>query len=307
MARNMKVSLVATVKNEEKSIRDLLDSMIAQTRKADEIIIVDGGSKDRTVEIIESYIEGRVPIKLITKDEATIGLGRNVAIRNANYGIIASTDAGCILDKNWLKNLLSKFDNGVDVVSGVYKPLSKTLFEECVGEMICPKIERLTDDFLPSSRSVAFRKEAWETVGGYPENLKFAEDTLFDLKLRNAGFKFKVAKDAVVYWRIRSSLEGLFKQFYNYAKWDAIAERMPAVYKTAVFDLAALIALVLVFCFVSKISAIILSPFILREYLAIVYRERKIAKAVYKVLIKLTLNLSTAFGFIDGFFRRITR
>lgn len=51
----MRVSLIFTVLNEEKSVKNLLDSLLKQTRKPDEIVVVDGGSKDRTVEILKQY------------------------------------------------------------------------------------------------------------------------------------------------------------------------------------------------------------------------------------------------------------
>ena len=79
----MKVSLICTLKNEEFSAKVLLDSLLSQSRLPHEIIIVDGGSIDRTVEIINSYIQKGAPIKLIIKGGANIAQGRNIAIKNA--------------------------------------------------------------------------------------------------------------------------------------------------------------------------------------------------------------------------------
>jgi glycosyltransferase involved in cell wall biosynthesis len=61
----MKVSVIVPVRDEEDSIRELLDSLLAQTRPPDEIVITDGGSIDATPQIIESYREKGAPVKLI--------------------------------------------------------------------------------------------------------------------------------------------------------------------------------------------------------------------------------------------------
>lgn len=226
--KDIKVSLICTLKNEESSIREFLDSILSQSRLPDQVIIVDGGSTDGTVEIINSYIGKCNLIKLIVKKGANIAEGRNIAIKNAKYDVIASTDAGCRIDKHWLENLIRPFeeDSSVDVVSGWYEPDARTEFEGFVAELTYPKLERVIknpDKFLPSSRSVAFKKKCWAKVGGYPEWLYTAEDTLFDLNLKKTGCKFVFAPKAVVYWRARSNLRSVFKQHYLYAKGNAQA------------------------------------------------------------------------------------
>lgn len=70
-----KVSLISTLKNEGFCIKGFLDSLLSQSRSPDEIIIIDGGSMDRTVDVIKSYIVKGNPIKLIIKDGANIARG----------------------------------------------------------------------------------------------------------------------------------------------------------------------------------------------------------------------------------------
>mgnify|MGYP001032600466 CR=1 FL=1 len=99
------VSVVITVRNEEDSILDLLNSLENQSLKPYEVIIVDGGSKDRTVEITKSFITSRNSFKLIVAEGANRSEGRNIGISAATSDIIAITDAGVIVDKHWLENL----------------------------------------------------------------------------------------------------------------------------------------------------------------------------------------------------------
>jgi GT2 family glycosyltransferase len=78
--------------------------------------------------------------------------------------------------------------------------------------------------FLPSSRSVAFRKTIWATVGGYPEWLDYCEDLVFDLRLKAVSQDFVFVPDAVVAFRPRGSLRSFFKQYYLYARGDGKAD-----------------------------------------------------------------------------------
>lgn len=226
MAKMLKLSLITTVKNEADSMERLLESLLAQSRKPDEVIIVDGGSTDRTVEVIRPY-QGKLPLKLIIGEGFNISQGRNAAIAQAQREIIASTDAGGRLDPDWLKHLLLPFeeDESVDVVSGFFLPDPQSPFEVALGATILPTLSEVDPHrFLPSSRSVAFRRKAWKEVGGYPEWLDYCEDLVFDFKLRRAGFKFLFAPQAVVYFRPRPHLAAFFLQYYRYGRGDGKAD-----------------------------------------------------------------------------------
>ena len=223
------------MKNEEDTISELLDTMLSQSYAPDEIVIVDGGSTDKTVAIVRSYVRSGAPINLIVAPSTNIAQGRNLAIKNATGEIIASTDAGIRLHKDWLKNLTSKFDDKTDIVLGVYHPYEFGSFlQRCVGETFFPKerFDKATESSsVPSAKSMALRKTAWEKVGGYPEFLETAEDTVFAMKLREAGFRFKLAKDAIVYWRICEGVKDLFRKVFTYSKNDVKAQILLATWK----------------------------------------------------------------------------
>jgi glycosyltransferase involved in cell wall biosynthesis len=228
----IRATLICTLKNEKISLKEFIDSLLCQSKIPDEIVIVDGGSTDGTIELINSYIKKGEPIKLIIKDGSNIAQGRNIAIKNATNDIIVSTDAGCKLDKDWFKNITKPFqeDQQIDVVAGWYEPDARSKLESCIADIYYPKLEivqKNIDSFLPSSRSVAFKKCCWEKVSGYPEWLYTAEDTLFDLKLKKSDCNFYFAKDAVVYWRVRDSFKAFLKQKFLYAKGNGEARIFP--------------------------------------------------------------------------------
>lgn len=305
---SLKVSLICTVFNEGKTIATLLESIKNQTRIPDEVIIVDAGSKDDTIHIIRNFIH-KLPINLIISPNANIGTGRNIAIKNAQYDIIACTDGGCKIDEYWLQNILKPFqDVCVDVVSGVYTPLVESEFEEIVSYMIFPEIEKLdSNNFNPSSRSIAFKKKAWKLVGGYPEWLMTAEDTLFDLNLRKSGFRFSLARDAIVSWRVRENRKKLFKQFFGYARGDGIEFLF---FKSYSIRYVTILAIILAIClFWSNPYFWSLSiPF---SFVSIYIKHlRKMKKLTIKrffisLSVAITIESAVFLGYVTGNLRRI--
>ena len=94
-----------------------------------------------------------------------------------------------------------------------------------MGATVLPTLDEIDPvRFLPSSRSVAFTRSAWEASGGYPEWLDYCEDLIFDFRLRDLYQPFAFAPQAVVHFRPRSSLPSFFKQYYQYARGDGKAD-----------------------------------------------------------------------------------
>ena len=222
----MPISLIMTVRNEAASLPGLLDSSLLGTLLPDEIVIVDGGSTDGTQQVAQSY-SNRLPVRVIERPGANISEGRNAAIAAATYDLIAVTDAGVRLDPCWLELLTAPLlapSSSVDVVSGWFAADPQTPFERAMGATVLPAPEDVNPStFLPSSRSVAFRKAAWHEVGGYPEWLDYSEDLVFDIALRDAGKQFALAPGAVAHFRPRGDLRAFYRQYYRYARGDGKA------------------------------------------------------------------------------------
>jgi glycosyltransferase involved in cell wall biosynthesis len=221
-----RVALVMTVLNEGATIDALLASVAAQTRPPDEVRLVDGGSTDDTVARARAWAARGLPLAVEVRPGAGIAAGRNAAIAAASAPLIAVTDAGVRLAPDWLAQLTRPFaDPAVDVVAGFFRAAPQSAFEYALGATALP-VEADIDParFLPSSRSVAFRRAAWARVGGYPEWLDYSEDLVFDLALLRAGCHFVFAPGAIAYFRPRPSLRAFFRQYYLYARGDGKAD-----------------------------------------------------------------------------------
>lgn len=221
----MNISVIMTVMNEGDAIRPLLDSLIQQTRYPDEVVVCDGGSSDTTLAVLEEYKDW-LPLNILVVPGANISQGRNRAIAAAAGPLIAATDAGVILSPYWLEDIVRPIETGeTAVASGWFEADPYTDFEVVMGSTVLPTRKDVDPaSFLPSSRSVAFLKTAWETVGGYPEWLDYSEDLIFDMALRDQYGEFPLVDTAVAYFRPRGSLRAFYRQYYRYARGDGKAD-----------------------------------------------------------------------------------
>ena len=222
------VSLVCTVRDEADNIAELLDSMLAQSRLPDEIVINDCNSRDATPTIVERYIAAGHPIRLVHGGH-NIPSGRNNAIRHARGPLIACTDAGLTLDREWLERITAPLQRGdADMVGGFFTPAPRSHFELALAATnYRDAAEIVPAKFLPFGQSVAFRKQVWEAVGGYPEWASHCEDIIFDLAVQQAGARCAFEPGALVSFRPRASLGAFARQYFLYARGDGVAGLWP--------------------------------------------------------------------------------
>ncbi len=291
----MKCTLIITTKNEERSIRALLDSIAAQTRPPDEVVIADAGSTDQTRKIIDTYAK-KLHIKLINlSPNANRAIGRNRAIKAATHDIVLITDAGCVLSPSWINEMCLPFiKQDADVVAGYYRGEGKNIFERCQIPYVLVMPDRYDpQSFLPATRSMGMRKSVWLSMGGFDEKLRFAEDYIFARKLREKKYLIISAPKAIVTWRARGTMESFARMIYEHAQGDA--------YSRAWRPKVALIFI--------RYGILVVFPFLLLPYLLYAiwknYRYVNDPKAIfYLPLLQVTSDLAVMAGTLVGLAKR---
>jgi glycosyltransferase involved in cell wall biosynthesis len=220
----MKVTLIATVLNAGEHVGGFLASIAAQTRRPDEVVIVDGGSTDGTLEALRAAEH----VTVLEAPGANIARGRNVAVAAATHDVLAVADADCTYDPGWLEHLLGPIEAGADVSMGRTDPIVDGFLAACTTGAIPSATEAVEEStFMPSARSVAFRRDAIEAVGGYPEWLAIGEDMWVNHRWRERGLDMRLAPEAVAGWQPRPTLTATWDQYFRYARGDAQAGLYP--------------------------------------------------------------------------------
>src|ERR1700687_4580586 len=220
------VSVAATVLNECDDIDSLVESLMQQSLAPAEVIIVDGGSTDGTWERLQAA-KSKYPTLIPIRDESCslqrspgpIARGRNVAIAAASSDVVACADAGCTYHPDWLRNLTAPiFDHGSQYcVGGAYiEPAKSPVWDVPSAPFFGVKINPDAPTKSCTARSMAFRKDLWRRVGGFPENVFLGEDTLFDAKARQLVLP-AFAKQAEAFYQPRHNFPYALRQMGTYS------------------------------------------------------------------------------------------
>lgn len=220
----MSISGVATVYNEESTVKLFFNSYKKQRILCDELIICDGGSTDNTLSLLKElqalYPEFNLKIiRLNVRRELCLGqiaLGRNAAIKEAKYENIVCFDFGCEYSSNYVFEMNRKLHD-FKIVGGYFYGLNKeNIYGKLYSDIMMPKRENLKEGFIPSSRSIAFKKSIWENVGRYPTKFLTGEDTRFALNILDFGYTLGYCPNIDVGWLNPDSLFDIFNKHKSY-------------------------------------------------------------------------------------------
>ncbi len=225
------VSVAATVLNEVDDIDSLVESLMQQTLAPAEVIIVDGGSTDGTWERLEAA-RSKYPTLVPIRDESCslqrspgpIARGRNVGIAAASSDVVACADAGCTYHRDWLANLTAPISNGESpyAVGGSYiDPANATVWDIASAPFFGVKLNPGAATKSCTARSMAFRKELWQRVGGFPETVFLGEDTVFDSKVRKLVTPAFPERAKAAY-QPRHTFRSALRQMVSYSVTDGV-------------------------------------------------------------------------------------
>jgi MoaA/NifB/PqqE/SkfB family radical SAM enzyme len=237
LPRRQKVSLVTTVKDQAVFVDEWVKCVNTQNCPPDEIIVVDRGSSDATLERLRA-LAGicPLPLRVIQEEGASVARARNLGIAQASGAVIAVTDFDCRPPVYWLEYLLLPFNDnpGTQVSAGWYTPIDRWgnwLHARGWPHPFPP--DPLA--YLPSSRSLAFLKETWETVGGYPEWLDGQGlDMAFAMELKRGAPHWAFVPMAAVNWTGPDTTRSYWRNSYRVGLGDGVTgANAPAYWRAA--------------------------------------------------------------------------
>ncbi len=215
------ISLYVCAYNVEKTIEEVLIGIFDLDPKPDEIIIVNDGSTDSTLEILNKYKKD-VKILDLTKNMG-LGYGRNLAIKESKNNLVAALDSDVVPDKKWLINLYNSMIKNKSHLSGgllVEKYLKNNRYNywrtihimHRFKERIIPNVQT----FITGS-NMLLNKDAWAKIGGYDEQFRTnGEDVHFCIKLKLNEYKISYDSEAYCYHLQNDNLQSLLNRSWRY-------------------------------------------------------------------------------------------
>jgi len=219
---NSSFTVVVVVRNEADSISGLLKSIETQTLAPSQVFVIDGGSTDDTVKILNNYKKNsKLPLSIYIMPSSTISEGANFGIANSSTELIITLHAGCVLGPNCFANLVGPISTNskIDLVGGIYHPQHQN-----PEKYLVPDWNAIDwDNFIPSSRICCFKKSIATQAGLFASDLIVGEDTYFFVQYRSHSKYWVINRSAYLYWDSPDSLDLHDRVLYKYAVGDGIS------------------------------------------------------------------------------------
>lgn len=199
------VSIIIPVYNEERVIADCIRSLQKQSYKNFEIIVVDDGSSDRTVEIVKSF-EG-FGVRLLRQKHKGPGVARNLGARYAKGKILSFPDADMTFHRDYLKNLIKPIIQGEAIGTEERKQIASNkdkIWSKCWGSYF-----RIDEKTRYGKIFRAILKSEFERMGGFDASLGYADDSTFYKKFRVSSVW---VDNAICYHKNPETLREVYRQ-----------------------------------------------------------------------------------------------
>ncbi|MEN3042520.1 MAG: glycosyltransferase family 2 protein [Fervidobacterium sp.] len=325
----MKVSVVIPVRNEEDTIGKCIESLLNNTYENFEIVVVDGMSVDKTVDVVQGYIEKYGDkIKIVENPRIYTPSGLNIGILKStgDYVMIASGHAR--YSENYISECVDSIQNGeCDVAGGVMEvtprynsskavAISEVLKNPFGIGMAKYRIGAPTKIYVDTVAYGIYKREIFENVGLFNEKLIRNQDIEFNLRLKKAGYKIMLIPQARSYYFARDNYGKLWKNNFLNGFWVTYSSKfVKKAYKMRhliplFFVIYLFFTISLLFISLPSIlSVLILSPlalyffFTIYSSIKISLKHHKFLLFPYALLAFLVLHISYGIGSFLGIFK----
>ncbi|MFC1985397.1 glycosyltransferase [Chloroflexota bacterium] len=219
-----KVSVIIPAKNMADKIEKCLEVIFSQTYQPYEVIIIDGGSTDDTLEKTKNF-----PVTVIHQDYGWAGAARQLGLEAAQGEFIAFTDADCIPPCNWVEGLLAEFEEGIVGVGGGIKNIGEGLWIQSInlafdtflgsGNSIQARLfkEKRFEKGINTSNSMYRRRDLVE-AGGFNIHLSGADEAELGRRMVKLG-KLLYTPTVLMLHDHKRGLRKFAKQMFYYGRW----------------------------------------------------------------------------------------
>jgi len=220
-----KVSVIIPVYNRKKEIVPCLESVFRQNYENYEVIVVDGNSKDGTLEILQKMGGGHKNLYVLVENERGIGAARNTGERAAKGDIIMMTDSDCIVPADWIGKMVREILKGECAIQGFQYSLNKNTWSRISQRFInyLYTVIWMGSEYIDfvDTKNFAIKKCVLAETGFSGRKIVIGNDFELMIRLKQRGCKVKFSKDIRVGHIHADSLIKVFRKEFGYGFWAA--------------------------------------------------------------------------------------
>ena len=318
------VSLIIPTLNEEQYLEQTIFSLISNDYPSNkfEILIVDGQSKDNTLNIAQRLAKQFPNIRIISNPKIYQSAALNIGVKESKGDFIIRADAHAIYDKNYISCSIDLLQKGeFENVGPVQISLGYKLIEKAIAKAMNSKIGMGNAKYRLDKREVfevksvwlgAWKKETLIKIDGFNENLPISEDFDLNYRLRKSGSKIAASNLIKAMYLVRKSLSGLFKQFYKYGFWKIkfliiypkefqIRWLAPPILVFSLF-ISVILSKFIIFTLLFPLSYLLILFLITINYMIKASSIKDLLSSMILLLVFPIIHISWGVGFLYGFF-----
>ncbi len=316
--KNIKFSIIIPVYNRPQEISELLESLIKQTKKDFEVIIIEDGSSIKCDKQVDRY-KRLLDIKYFYKSNSGPGLSRNYGCEKANGNYCIFLDSDCVLPPHYFELVQSSLNNdfvdafgGPDKAHDSFTSLQKAINYSMTSFFTTGGIrgggEKL-DKFYPRSFNMGYSMRVFEQSKGFSK-MRFGEDIDMSIRIIKNNFKTKLIKEAYVYHKRRTNLKQFFKQVHNsgIARINLFKRHPKSLKIVHILPSLFTIGLILLILLSFTISIYFITPILLYTILLVIdstIKNKSILIGLLSFLTGYIQLVGYGSGFIIAFLKRI--
>ncbi|WP_313368522.1 glycosyltransferase [Sphingobacterium mizutaii] len=219
-------SIIVPLYNRPVEIKEMLSSLLDQTYKEFEVIIVEDGSKNKAEHIVDKF-KDKLDIQYFFKENEGQGFARNYGFERAKGDFFIVFDSDIIVPEDYLLKVIEGIEKdkldafgGPDAAHSSFTAIQKAISYSMTSPFTTGGIrgnKKHVGQFHPRSFNLGVSREVWEKTGGFKLSRR-SEDIEFSIRMINAGFKVGLIPEAFVYHKRRTSFAQFYKQTYNFGK-----------------------------------------------------------------------------------------
>jgi len=316
--QNISFSIIVPVYNRPDEVGELLDSLVAQTYKKFEVIIVEDGSSKKSDKIVESF-KNDLSIQYFFKQNSGPGQSRNYGMSRANGNYFVILDSDVILPKQYFevvnKHLSTNYVDaygGPDTAAPNFNLMQKSINFAMTSVFTTGGIRGRSEQaekFHPRSFNMGISKQVFDKTHGFSK-MRFGEDIDFSIRIMQSGFKTALFTDAFVYHKRRNSLKQFYKQVYNsgIARINLYKLHPKSLKLVHFFPAAFVLGFIFSIAFILfgfKWFLLLYLFYFIIILINVFWLEKSIKLAFLSVLTSFTMLWGYGLGFITAFWKRI--